>query len=91
VIPGGRIEKMLEKYPNLYCDCSAGSCIRALKRDRDYSKKLIETYPDRFVYARDFFDNKLSEFIDTLGLSDEILELFYHGNAERLVPPVVEL
>lgn len=91
VVPGGRIERMLEKYPNLYCDCSAGSCIRALKRDPAYSKKLIETYPDRFVFARDFFDNKLSEFIDTLGLPENVLEMFYHGNAERLVPPVVEI
>lgn len=82
---------MLEKYPNLYCDCSAGSCIRAFKRDPAYTKKLIETYPTRFLYARDFFDNKLSEFIDGLGLSDDVLENFYHKNAERLVAPAQKI
>jgi len=91
VIPGGRIEKMLEKYPNLYCDCSAGSCVRGFRRDPGYTKKLIEAFPTRFVFARDYFDNKLSEFIDGLGLSDEILENFYHKNAERLVAPAVKI
>jgi len=91
VIPGGRIEKLLEKYPNLYCDCSAGSCFNALTRDPEYTRKLILTYPDRFVYARDFFDNNLSPFIDGLNLPEEVLEKFYHGNAERLVAPVVSL
>lgn len=84
VIPGGKIERLLEKYPNLYLDTSAGSARTALMRDPAYTKKLMETFPDRFVYARDNFDNKLSPYIDSLGLKDEILEAFYHGNAERL-------
>ncbi|MBQ8640879.1 MAG: amidohydrolase family protein [Clostridia bacterium] len=88
VLPGGKIEQLLEKYPNLYCDCSAGSGLNALKRDPEYTKKLILTYSDRFVYARDYYDNGLSEFIDTLNLPDDVLEKFYHGNAERITPPV---
>ncbi|MBR4961985.1 MAG: amidohydrolase family protein, partial [Clostridia bacterium] len=91
VIPGGRIEKLLEKYPNLYCDCSAGSCLNALTRDPDYTRKLILTYPDRFVYARDYFDNDLAVFIDSLELPEAVLEKFYHGNAERLTPPVASV
>lgn len=91
VIPGGKIEKLLEKYPNLYCDCSAGSCLRAFKRDPEYTKKLIEAHPTRFVYARDYFDNKLSEFIDGLGLPSDVLEKFYHENAERLVPEIAQV
>ncbi|MBQ3708363.1 MAG: amidohydrolase family protein [Clostridia bacterium] len=84
VVPGGRIEELLGKYPNLYCDCSAGSCLNALTRDPAYTKRLILRHPDRFVYARDYFDNELSGFIDGLGLPQEVLEAFYHGNAERL-------
>ncbi len=84
VVPGGRIEELLGKYPNLYCDCSAGSCLNALTRDPAYTKRLILQHPDRFVYARDYFDNELSGFIDGLGLPQEVLEAFYHGNAERL-------
>ncbi len=84
VIPGGRIEELLGKYPNLYCDCSAGSCLNALTRDPDTARRLILAHPDRFVYARDYFDNGLALFIDGLGLPEEVLESFYHGNAERL-------
>jgi len=87
VIPGGRIEKLLETYPNLFCDCSAGSCLNALTRDPSYTKKLILTYPTRFVYARDYFDNNLAAFIDNLELPDDVLERFYHGNAESITPP----
>ncbi len=90
VIPGGRIEKMLEKYENLYLDCSAGSCLNALQRDPEYTKKLMLQYPDRFLFGRDDFDNNLVEFMDTLGMPEDFLEKFYHENAERLLPEIKE-
>lgn len=86
VIPGGRIEQLLDKYSNLYCDCSAGSCFRALSRDPEYTRKLMERHPDRFIYARDYFDNNLSPFIDSLGLPEDNMNMFYHGNLERILP-----
>ncbi len=85
VAPGGHIERLLDKFPNLYCDCSAGSGCIALGRDTEYTKKLIMAHPDRFIYARDEFSNNLSELIDGLGLPEDILEMFYHGNIERLI------
>lgn len=85
VIPGGKIEYLLEKYPNMYCDMSAGSGCNALSRDLDYTYKLINRFPDRFVYARDYFDNIHQELVEKLNLSQDIKELIYHGNAERLV------
>ena len=88
IVPGGHIERLLEAYPNLYCDCSAGSGFRALSRDPAYTKYLLTKYPTRFLYGRDAFDNNLSPYVDSLGLSQEILELFYHGNLERLIANV---
>lgn len=85
VVPGGHIERLLEKFENLYCDCSAGSGCIALGRDKEYTKKLFETYPDRFVFARDEFSSKLDELIGSLKLSDEILQGFYHENIEKLM------
>lgn len=85
VIPGGHIERLLDKYPNLYCDCSAGSGRFALSRDPEYTRGLILKHPDRFVYARDEFTNELSNYIDSLSLPLDVLELFYHGNLERLI------
>jgi len=89
VIPGGRVEELLDKYPNLYCDCSAGSCHNALTRDIEYTKKLILAHPDRFLYARDYFDNEHQKMFDSMGLPQNVLEMIYHENAERLAAPVV--
>ncbi len=86
VIPGGKIERMLDKYPNLYCDCSAKSCFTALSRDPEYTKRLMLSHPDRFIYARDDFNNYLAEFMDTLNMPADFLEGFYHGNIEKLLP-----
>lgn len=84
IVAGGRIEKLLGKYKNLYCDISAGSGRVALSRDLDYTRALICRFPDRFLYARDCFDSAHRELIESLSLPAEVRELVYHGNAERL-------
>ena len=88
VAPGGRIVELLDKYPNLYCDCSAGSCRTALTRDSEYTKKLILAHPDRFLYARDYFDNEHQNFLNSIAhrLPDGVLDKIYSGNALKLVP-----
>ncbi len=85
VLPGGKVEQLLEKFPNLHCDMSAGSACIAMSRDLDYTYKLINRFPDRFCYARDYFDNVHQELIEKLNLPQDVKELVYHGNAERLI------
>lgn len=85
VIPVGRVEQLLAKHKNLYCDISAGSGRVALSRDLDYTRRLICRFPDRFLYARDYFDNLHQELIERLELPSDVKELVYHGNAERLI------
>ena len=75
----------------IYCDCSAGSCITAFKRDVAYTRRLLTTYPDRFLFARDYHDSRLDEFLATLDLPQDVAELIYHGNAERLAAPEREV
>ena len=72
----------------MYCDISAGSGCRALSRDLDYSYRLINRFPDRFVYARDYFDNQHQELIERLELPADVKALVLGGNAERLVRPL---
>ncbi len=52
VIPG-RIVELMEKYPNLYCDLSAGSGHNAMMRDEDFAVEFIEKYVDRILYGCD--------------------------------------
>ncbi len=88
VIKGGKIEEFLQKYPNLYCDMSAGSGYFNLSRDLDYTYYLFNKYPDRFLYARDYFDSRHQELIESLNLNKDVKELIYHGNAERLIKKI---
>lgn len=86
VLPGGKLISMLHKYPNLYCDLSAGSGCNALKRDPEFAKTFLAEFQDRVLYGRDYFDNVHQEFLNGLGLPEEMLEKIYCGNALRLVP-----
>lgn len=86
VLPGGKVESMLRENPNLYCDISAGSGVHALGRDREYARRFLIEFQDRVLYGRDYFDNRHQEFLNSLGLPEEVLAKIYAGNALRLVP-----
>lgn len=85
VLTGGKLINLLHKYPNLYCDISAGSGYRALKRDPEFTIKFLTKFQDRILYGRDSFDNKHQELLNSLGLTDTILEKMYYKNALKLV------
>ena len=86
----GELVRLLRKYPNLYCDISAGSGCRALKRDLDFTRKFLTEFQDRVLYARDYFDNQHQELLNSLGLPEAVLAKIYAGNAERLLDPTAE-
>ena len=84
--PGGRLVKLLESYPNLYADLSAGSALIALERDPSFSKRLLTTFDDRFLFARDYYGGELHAFLSSLELPRGAVEKIYRQNADRLVP-----
>lgn len=85
VVPGGRIEQLLEKYPNLYCDISAGSGCIALSRDLKFTEKFLDKWQDRVLYARDKFDNEHQNLIESLNISDAIKKKIYEDNARKVL------
>jgi len=85
VIPGGKIELLLEKYPNLFCDISAGSGHNALNRDRAFSRAFLQTWQDRVLYGRDFFDGVHRTLLESLGLPAGVLRKIYEGNARQVL------
>lgn len=85
VIPGGRIEQLLEKYPNLYCDISAGSGHNALNRDHEFTRGFLDRWQDRILYARDYFDNIHRELLESIGISDTIKKKLYEDNARKIL------
>ena len=86
VKPGGRLPKYLDRYPNLYCDLSAGSGFTALSRDPEAGKAFLLKYQDRCLFGRDFYDDKHLDFIRKCRLPREAEARILGGNADRLVP-----
>ncbi len=85
LVPGGKIERLLEKYPNLYCDISANSGLRALSRDKEYTVSFLNRFRDRVLYGRDYYYNAHQELLNSLGLEKDVLDDIYYKNALRLI------
>ena len=84
--PGGRLELLFDRYPNLYADLSAKSALSALQRDLQYSRALLERHADRFLFGRDCYGGDLIACLKKLELSDDTWVAITSDNAQRLVP-----
>lgn len=98
VTPGGRVAELLSQYPNLYADLSAGSGMRALRRDPKHGREFVLRFADRLLFARDYYGGELDAFLQTLDLPADVKEKVYFKNAQKLVqkpglpqPPVRNL
>lgn len=85
LLPDGKLVDMMRRYPNLYCDLSAGSGLNALQRDEKFAAQFLLEFQDRALYGRDVFHNRLQQFLNGLGLPDHVLHKIYSGNASRLL------
>ncbi|MCC7191164.1 MAG: amidohydrolase family protein [Phycisphaeraceae bacterium] len=83
--PGGKVIAMLEKYPNLFADLSAGSGRYALERDPDHAKKFLTRFQDKLVFGRDYYEQDLHKFLLTLNLDETVKRKIYSENAQKLV------
>jgi hypothetical protein len=81
----GRLYDLFDRYPNLYADLSAGSGRYALERDPEHAKQFLRRYSDRLLFARDYYEQDLHRFLQTLDLEAPVVEKIYHENAEKLL------
>ena len=85
----GRVDYLLEKYPNLYADLSAMSGYNALARDLDYAKKFLEKHHRKLLFGTDRFVRReeplVIELLNNIGLSSSIKECIFRKNAEELL------
>ena len=95
VTEGGRVVELLRKYPNLYCDLSAGSGLNAMSRDPDFTEKFIEEFSERLLYGTDIvrttnehpyqFRDFLESMLDQGRISEENYRKIVRDNAIRLL------
>ena len=85
VLPGGRLQQLLDQYPNLHVDLSAGSALKALERDPVHALEFISKYRDRVLFARDDYGGALLRFLETLPLTEDVQKALFFQNAERIL------
>jgi predicted TIM-barrel fold metal-dependent hydrolase len=85
VRPGGRLPMLLDRHPNLHCDISATSGLRALQRDPDFARQFLVEFQDRVLFGRDLFGGEHAAFLLGLGLPRPVQRKIFRENAERLV------
>ena len=54
VEPNGPVVRLLETYPNLYGDLSAGSGQNAMTRDPEFTAQFMEKFQDQLMFGLDF-------------------------------------
>lgn len=81
----GRLWKLLDEYPNLWADLSAGSGRTALTRDPKNAREFLVRYADKLLFGRDQFGDETYRFLQTLKLPVKAQEKIYYRNAQRLL------
>lgn len=84
----GRIAELMRRYPNLYCDLSAGSGNNALARDLDYAGRFLTEFQDRVMYGVDIcfpdgFVSPLDKTLKTLLRTGRITSAVYRKVARE--------
>lgn len=54
VKPGGALDRLFDRYPNLWGDLSAGSGAGALSRDREFGRRFLSRRADRLLFGTDY-------------------------------------
>ena len=87
--PGGAVDRLLESYPNLYGDLSAGSGSNAIARDVQYGREFMIRRADQLLFGSDYLapgqEVPQFELFDRLKLPDDVQAKIYRGNAERVL------
>ena len=83
---GGQVQRLLDTYPNLWADLSAGSGLGALQRDIGHAQEFLARYANRLLFGRDQHGQALQLFLQELELPIEMANKIFYQNALRLVP-----
>jgi predicted TIM-barrel fold metal-dependent hydrolase len=91
VAPGGALDKIMDRYANLYGDLSEPGGYCAIARDEKFGRDFLIRRADRLLFGTDFLmaDQEVPQFdlFDSLKLPDEVQAKIFRGNAIRLLKP----
>ncbi len=85
----GKVDELLERYPNMYADLSAGSAFYALSRDPAFSRQLLEKHHSKLLFGTDWFvryrETGIIDLIRKLELSPDAEKAIFEENARKLL------
>ncbi len=89
VTPGGALDRLMAKYPNLYGDLSEPGGERAIRRDLKFGREFLMRWADQLLFGTDFLmaDQQVPQFelLDSLNLPEDVQYKIYRGNALRVL------
>ena len=89
-IPGrGAIDRLMDAYPNIHGDLSAGSGANALQRDPAFAREFVIRRADRLLFGTDFLEpgQKTAQFeiLEAMRLPPDVEAKVYRDNARKLL------
>ena len=89
VAPDGAIDRLMEKYPNIFGDLSAGSGHNAINRDREFGRDFLIRRQDRLLFGTDYLRPGQGvpqfELYESMDLPAGVKEKIFRGNATRIL------
>ncbi len=89
VTEGGAIDRLMDKYPNIYGDLSAGSGANSISRDKEFGRDFMIRRKDRLMFGTDYLQPGQAvpqfELFDSLNLPEEVQASIYKNNAIRVL------
>lgn len=89
IAPGGALDRLLKKYPNLYGDLSEPGGEKAIARAPDFGREFLIRNADQLLFGTDVLmpEQKIPQFdlLDSLKLPEEVQYKIFRGNAIKLL------
>jgi len=85
----GRIDFLLETYPNLHTDLSAGSGYNAMSRDLEFTRTFLEKHYRKILFGTDKFvrdeEPLIIDLLQEIDLPAEMKDAIFWKNAAALL------
>lgn len=90
VAPRGAIDRLMQRYENIFGELSAGSGANAITRDLDFGREFLIRRQDRILFGTDFLSPgqavpQFDLFEHQLTLPREVQAKIFAGNARKLL------
>ena len=89
ITEGGALDRLLDKYDNLYADISAGSGYNGLTRDPEFTQGFVARHWKKLLFGTDYMGHDQAlpqvQWLKTLDVSPQVREAIASGNARRVL------